>query len=87
MQFAEVASWLGESVDGLSAFDAGQRCVEAIQMLKRDVGLPIRLRDIGIEAHHLRPMAEQAATYQRLMRMSARPLTIEALLHILERAL
>ncbi len=85
--FAEIAGWLSEDVTGMSDIDAAQLCVEAIQSLKRDVGLPRRLRDIGINDAHIRPMAEQAITYARLVRMSARPLTVDVLEHILHSAL
>jgi alcohol dehydrogenase class IV len=85
-ELARVAAWLGEDVSGLSDADAAALCVEAIQSLKRDIGIPMRLRDIGVEEKHLRPMAEQAITYQRLARMSPRPLTVEALEGILRRA-
>ncbi|MCS6849119.1 MAG: iron-containing alcohol dehydrogenase [Anaerolineae bacterium] len=84
--FARIASWLGEDVDGMSAADAAHLCVEAIQRLKQDVGLPMRLRDIGVREEHLRPMAEQAITYTRLIRMSPRPIDIAALEGILRSA-
>lgn len=85
--FAEIASWLGEDADGMSNADAAHLCVEAIQSLKRDVGLPMRLRDIGVNESRIRPMAEQAITYARLVRMSARPLSVDALEGILRNAL
>lgn len=78
--FAAIAEWLGEA-------RAADRCVDAIQKLKADVGLPMRLRDIGVEDRNIRPMAEQAMTYARLVRMSARPLSVDALEGILKRAL
>ncbi len=84
--FAHIAGWLGEDVEGVGVFDAGRLCVEAIQQLKRDVGLPMRLREIGVHEEQLRPMAEQAATYQRLLRMSPRPLDASTLESILRRA-
>jgi alcohol dehydrogenase class IV len=85
--FAEIAFWLGEDVEGMSAAHASALCVETIQSLKRDIGIPMRLRDIGVREEHIRPMAEQAVTYQRLARMSPRPLTIDALEGILRSAL
>jgi len=84
--FARVAAWLGERVAGLSNVDAAARCVEALQRLKREIGLPMRLREIGIQEAQLRPMAEQAATYQRLLRLSPRPLAVDDLEAILRSA-
>ncbi|MCX6018969.1 MAG: iron-containing alcohol dehydrogenase [Chloroflexi bacterium] len=77
--FARVAELLGAPAQA-------ERCVEAIQQLKKDIGIPLRLREIGVEEMHLRPMAEQAATYARLLRMSVRPMNADALLEILKRA-
>lgn len=85
--FANVAEWLGEEIRGLGVMEAARLSVQAIQALKRDVGLPMRLRDIGVDEAHIRPMAEQAATYQRLLRMSPRPLDVAALECILRSAL
>jgi alcohol dehydrogenase class IV len=86
-ELAQVAEWLGEDVVGLPDAEASALCVEAIQSLKRDIGIPMRLRDIGVEEKHVRPMAERAAGYQRLIRMSPRPLTVDALEAILRQAL
>lgn len=86
-ELAQVAEWLGEDVIDLPLADAAAVAIEAIQALKRDIGIPMRLRDIGVEVKHVRPMAEQAVTYQRLNRMSPRPLTVEALEGILRAAL
>lgn len=78
--FARVAELLGAPAQA-------ERCVDAIQQLKADIGIPMTLRAIGVEEMHLRPMAEQAATYARLLRMSARPMHADALEGILRRAL
>lgn len=82
-RFAQIAAWLGEDTRGMSAADASRRCVEAIQRLKQDVGVPMHLRDIGVREEHIRPMAEKALTYQRLLRMSPRPLDVGMLERIL----
>ncbi len=86
-ELANVAAWLGEDVDGMRDADAAALAIEAIQSLKQDIGLPMRLSEIGVDASHLKQMAEQAATYQRLNRSSARPLTALALEGILHDAL
>jgi alcohol dehydrogenase class IV len=86
-QLADVAVWLGEDVEGMSDADAASMAIEAIQSLKHDAGLPMRLSEIGVNESHLKSMAEQAATYARLNRMSARPLTAPALESILRDAL
>jgi len=77
--FARVAELLGAPAQA-------ERCVEAIQQLKADIGIPMNLRAIGVPESQLRPMAEQAATYARLLRMSARPMNADALEGILKSA-
>ncbi len=84
--FAHIAAWLGEPTQGHSEIAAAQRSVEAVQRLKQDIGIPLRLREIGVQEAHLETIARQAATYQRLLRLSPRPLDAQALLHILREA-
>jgi len=85
--FADIARWLGEEVEGLSVWEAAQRSVEAVQRLKADIGIPRRLRDIGITAEQLPTIAETAFGIKRLIRNNPRPLSVEALEGILRRAL
>jgi alcohol dehydrogenase class IV len=49
--------------------------------------MPMRLRDIGVSESHIPAMAEQAMTYARLVRMSARALSVDAMAGILCAAL
>jgi alcohol dehydrogenase len=77
--FAAIARMLGEE-------EKPERCVDAIQKLKSDIGIPMRLRDLGVREEQLRPMAEQGIGYQRLLRMSPRPLSVDALEEILTQA-
>jgi alcohol dehydrogenase class IV len=77
--FAQIAGWLGEVA-------TPENCVAALQSLKRDIGLPMRLRDIGVTEDALKTMSEQATAYARLIRMSARPLNATAFLEILTQA-
>ena len=76
--FAQIAALLG-AVDG--------DCVRAIQSLKGDIGIPLRLSDLRVREDKLHEMAQQAAGYARLTRMSARPLSVASLEGILQRAL
>jgi alcohol dehydrogenase len=78
-EFGRIARMLGED-------EKPGRCFDAIQALKCDIGIPMRLRDIGVNESQLRPMAEQGIGYQRLLRMSPRPMTVDALETILRSA-
>jgi alcohol dehydrogenase class IV len=85
-RLAAVARLLGEEVDGLSAWQAAEAAVEAVQRLKAEIGIPMRLRDVGVEEAGLRGLAEATLPLTRLLRLNPRPLDVEALEGILKRA-
>ena len=85
-RLATVASLLGEEVTGLSNWEAAELAVEAVQRLKAEIGIPLRLRDLGIEEEELRGMAEATAEITRLIEANPRPLNADALEAILSRA-
>lgn len=59
-RFGEIAGALGENVSGLSARQAAERAIEAIQVLARDVGIPSGLKELKVQDHDLAIMAENA---------------------------
>jgi alcohol dehydrogenase class IV len=83
---AMVARLLGEEVNGLSARTAAERAVRAVQRLKEEIGIPMRLRELGIQEGDLRPLAEAAAQITRLLRLNPRPLNTDSLDRILHDA-
>jgi alcohol dehydrogenase class IV len=78
-EFAQIAAWLGEDVRGLSEQTAAERAVSAVERLKRDIGIPERLRDIGIKEGQLRELAEKAHAIKRITRVNPRTATVEEL--------
>jgi alcohol dehydrogenase class IV len=61
--------------------------VEAVQRLKRQIGIPERLRDIGVTREMLPAFAERAFGIKRLMRTNPRvPVDAREILAIYERA-
>jgi alcohol dehydrogenase class IV len=58
--YPRVAAALGERVDGLSARQASEAAVVATRRLSRDVGIPERLRDVGVTREGIARMAEDA---------------------------
>src|SRR5204863_5502828 len=52
-QFAAVARLLGEDVSGLSEDAAAERAVTAVEKLRADIGIPTRLRELGVKAEQL----------------------------------
>ncbi len=84
--FAAIAGLLGEEVTGLDETAAGERGIAAIERLRKDIGIPPRLRDIGVTREQLRPFAEKALGIRRILRVNPRPVTVEAVLGIFETA-
>lgn len=76
-QFANVARWLGEDVGGLSDEQAGERAIAAVERLKAAVGIPAKLRDLGVGEEQLRGFAEKAHSLKRLLRVNPRSCTVE----------
>jgi alcohol dehydrogenase class IV len=85
-RLAAVAELLGEEVDGLSDREAAQATVEAVQQLKADIGIPMRLRDVGIKREELPSLAEATSAITRLLDLNPRPLDQASLQGILENA-
>jgi alcohol dehydrogenase class IV len=85
-EFAAIARLLGENVPGLSEESAAERAVVAVEKLRNDIGIPQRLRDVGVQESQLRPFAEKAFSIKRILRVNPRPMTVEDLEAILRAA-
>jgi len=85
-EFATIARLLGEEVAGLDEPSAAQRAVAAVERLRSDIGIPGRLRDLGVREEQLRPFAEKAFGIKRILRVNPRPVTVEDLEAILRAA-
>ena len=58
---------------------AAERAVTAVEKLRADIGIPARLRDLGVKQEQLRPFAEKAFAIKRILRVNPRPVTVEDL--------
>ncbi|NWF53449.1 MAG: iron-containing alcohol dehydrogenase [Syntrophaceae bacterium] len=85
-ELAAVAKALGENVDGLSLREAAFKSIPAVSALIRDIGLPTRMRDIGVKEKDIRPMAEATMQVTRLLRSNPRRVSVESLEEIYKRA-
>lgn len=85
-QLAQVARWMGENTDGLSEREAAWKAISSIQQLIQDIGLPSKMRDIGIQEANIRPMAEATLGVTRLLRSNPRTLTADDLENIFKKA-
>ena len=84
--FANLARLLGEDVTGLSDAEAAGRAVAAVERLRADIGIPGRLRDLGVTEAQLRPFAEKAFGVKRILRVNPRTPTVDDLAGILRAA-
>src|SRR5712692_9707582 len=88
-ELAKIAQFLGEDVTGLDELGdlhAAERAIQAVTQLRADIGIPLRLRDLGVRPEQLRLFAEKAFAIKRILRVNPRPATVEDLLGILRAA-
>lgn len=85
-KFRDIAIALGEPV-GHSSLEAGAaKSVEAVVKLKKDVGIPTSLSEVGVTEKAMFPIVKDAATF-RLLPNSPRKLAEADLENIVRRAL
>ena len=48
-RFSRIAELMGEKTEGLPLREAARRSINAVKQLGTDIGLPQRLRDIGVK--------------------------------------
>ncbi|HWB09367.1 MAG TPA: iron-containing alcohol dehydrogenase [Pirellulales bacterium] len=75
-QFARIAQLLGEETTGLSREQAAERAVTAVERLKAEIGIPARLRDLGVTPQQLPLFAEKAFGIKRILRVNPRVPTV-----------
>lgn len=85
-EFARIARLLGEETAGLTDQQAAERAIAAVERLRREIGIPERIRDIGGRREQLPTFAGKAFAIKRLMLLNARQPSEADLLEILEAA-
>lgn len=85
-EFAAIARLLGEDMAGLSDQQAAERAITAVEKLRSDIGIPQKLRELGVKSEQLRPFAEKAHSIKRILRVNPRPVTVDDLEAILQSA-
>lgn len=83
---ARIGRLLGEDVDGMSDNEAAAVAVAAVAKLRDDIGVPGRLRELGVVESQLPAMAEKAFGVKRILRVNPRDVTCADLLSILQAA-
>lgn len=84
--FARIASLLGEDTSGRDELAAAELAISAVERLKRAIGIPDRIRDLGGREDQLARFAAKAFTIKRLMMVNPRQTTEDDLLGILRAA-
>ncbi len=84
--FAQIAQLLGAKTDGLGEQEAAELAVTTVEKLRDAIGIPGKLRDLGVREEQLRPFAEKAHGIQRVLRVNPRPTTVDDLESILRSA-
>ncbi|MDD5126526.1 MAG: iron-containing alcohol dehydrogenase [Dehalococcoidales bacterium] len=75
-KFGRIAMLMGENVEGLSAREKAEAGIEAIRQLSIDVGIPQRLRDIGMKKEDIKKAVDILFEYQdRLVEQNPRHCT------------
>jgi len=86
-KFADVATLMGEPVEGLSLDEASLTAVEAVRALTRDLGIPQSLRGLKIPESSLDALAERCVQTQgRLLVLNPRTASLDDLKAIVRSA-
>ncbi len=84
--FARIAALLGEDTDGLDDDAAAELAITAVERIKREIGIPQRIRDIGGAPIQLPLFAEKSYAIARLRWVNPRATTHKDILSILTSA-
>jgi alcohol dehydrogenase len=85
-EFGRIARLLGADTAALNATEAAEQAIALVERLRADIGIPGRLRELGVRPEQLRPFAEKAFGIKRILRVNPRPVTVQDLHGILEAA-
>ena len=83
---AKIAALLGEDTTDLTQFEAAERSISAIERIRKTIGIPERIRELGGTRDQLATFAKKAFAIKRLMLLNGRQPTESDLLGILEAA-
>ena len=85
-KFAKIASIMGEEISDLPMHEAAQKAVVALKKLNADISIPT-LKEVGIKREDIPVLAESATSDEINMRTNPRPMNLEDIRGIYERAL
>jgi alcohol dehydrogenase len=85
-EFARIAELLGRNVRGMDPRAASEEAITAVEELKRTIGIPEKLRELGVREDQLQPFAEKTAGIKRILRVNPRYPTVDEMVEILKSA-
>lgn len=83
--YPQIASALGEPVEGLAPREASAAAVDAVRQLAQDVGIPERLRDVGVTREAIPALADDAMKSGNIL-VNPRLTRREDIVHLFDRA-
>lgn len=83
---ARIAALMGADTGSLSAGEAAILAVTQVEQLRREIGIPERIRDLGGKEEQLRGFAEKAYELKRLQWINPRKATVDDFEQILRDA-
>ena len=86
VRLTTIAALLGAATEGLNEEEAAEQAIVAVEQLRRRIGIPARIRDLGGKREQLALFAEKAFVLKRLLWVNPRRATQADLLGILEDA-
>jgi alcohol dehydrogenase class IV len=84
--FARLAWLLGVDTSGMSEQQAGDKGIERVEKLREQIGIPLRIRELGGREDQLPMFAEKTFAIQRLFWLNPRRATLDDVLGILQDA-
>ncbi len=85
-RIARIASLMGVDTAGMDEQEAAEAAIAGIEQLRADIGIPLRIRDLGGDASQLPGFAAKTFAIKRLIATNPREASEEDLLKILESA-
>lgn len=83
-KFKVIAKAMGENVEGKSVREASLIAVDTIRSIFLDTGLPVSLKEVGVDKNNFRKMAEDAME-SKTTALNPRKPTVEQLVEIYEK--
>lgn len=83
----KISEQMGIDIRSLTEKDVAERLGDCLASLIRQVGLPLKLSEMGVKENDLPMLAEEAFQNKRLVNTNPRELTLESILEIYRQAL